>query len=123
MYKSDNLDISNIMNHIISITDLGRGKAAKVLNSVVKEKMPFLIFKNNKPQAALVDIGVYNELVESRKKYLEHLENIQLLEMAEKRMENFDQSKTYTRTEALKKLDLTEEDLASVRDEVELDLY
>jgi prevent-host-death family protein len=121
MYKIDNLDISNVINHMISITDLARGKAAKVLNSVVKEKVPYIILKNNKPLAALVDIDIYNELVDKSKKYSESLENLELLEIAEKRMENFDQAKTYTHAEALKKLNLTEEDLAVVRNEVELD--
>lgn len=122
MYKTDNLDVSNVINHIISITDLARGKAAKVLNSVVKEKVPYIIFRNNKPQAALIDIDIYNELVNVNKKYQEYMENLELLEIAEKRMETFDQTKTYTRAEALKKLNLSEEDLAVVRNEVELDL-
>jgi len=121
MYKIDNLDISNVINHIVSITDLARGKAAKVLNTVVKEKVPFIILKNNKPQAALIDINIYNELVNVSRKYQEYMENIELLKIAEMRMKTFDQAKTYTRTEALKKLNLTEDDLEAVRNEVELD--
>lgn len=121
MLRVDNLDVSKLVNHIISITDLARGKATKVLNTVVKEKVPYLIFKNNKPQAALIDIEVYNDLIQTKKKYDEMMIEEYLLGIAEGRIEKHDPSKTKDFEEVLKKYNIAMADLDAVADKVEIE--
>lgn len=115
------LDINNILNHIVSITDLGRGKATLVLNTIIKEKTPFIIFKNNKPRAAIVDIDVYKDLVETKKKFMDIIEEEYLYQLADKRIANHDPSKTMDFEDLLKKYGVSSESLDATCDDVEFE--
>ncbi|MBF4691507.1 hypothetical protein [Fusibacter ferrireducens] len=40
-----NLDLRSALDHIISVFDLGRGKASKVIQDVEKNKDPYIVVK------------------------------------------------------------------------------
>lgn len=121
MYNTNRLNISDFISHIISITDLGRGKATQVLNAVVNEKVPFLIFKNNKPRAALVDIDIYNDLIETKQKYDELKEEEYLLRLAEERMAASDPDKATIFEDAAKKYNVSIADLDALADKIKIE--
>ena len=107
-------DITSLADRLVSVTDLGRGKAASVVSHITKDKKPFLILKNNKPKAAIIDIDQLNELLEDQ-------ENYRLLLLVQNRMKNYDENKTYSHTEVLEELNITEEEIRAVMDEVEIE--
>jgi prevent-host-death family protein len=60
------MDLRQVFERMISVSDLGRGQASKVMQIVEETGLPFFVMKNNKPQAAIISIRDYDELVKSR---------------------------------------------------------
>ncbi|GAU75419.1 type II toxin-antitoxin system Phd/YefM family antitoxin [Fusibacter sp. 3D3] len=73
------LDLRNALDHIISVSDLGRGKASKVIQDVERNKDQYIVVKNNRPQAVILSVDEYNNLMETR-------EELELLLIATKRI-------------------------------------
>lgn len=73
-----NHDLRPAINHMISVSDLGRGQASRVIQAVEKSKEQYIVVKNNKPQAVLISIEEYMDLMESK-------EELELLLMANER--------------------------------------
>ncbi len=57
-----NFDLRNALDHIISVSELGRGKASRVIQDVETNKDQYIVVKNNKPQAIIMSIEEYTEL-------------------------------------------------------------
>jgi len=74
-----NLDLRDALNHIISLSELGRGQASKVIQVVKSKKEQFIVVKNNKPEAIIMSIEEYNKLMESK-------EELELLLMLQKEL-------------------------------------
>ena len=104
-------DFRGALDHIISVSDLGRGKASKVIQSVELNKEQFIVVKNNKPQAVIMSVDEYNELLESR-------EELELLTLATSRLQNDDESEYTDFDDMLKELNITEEELDELEDSV-----
>lgn len=99
--------LTSLIKHIVSISDLSRGKASKIISKVQKENETYVIIKNNKPAAAIVPI--------------ELLEDYELLSIAAERIRNFDPAKAISHETILNKYNLTEESLAELEDEIEIE--
>lgn len=104
-------DFRGALDHIISVSDLGRGKASKVIQSVELNKEQFIVVKNNKPQAVIMSVEEYNELLEIR-------EELELLTLATSRIQNDDESEYTDFDDMLKELNITEEELDELEDSV-----
>jgi prevent-host-death family protein len=107
-------DFRGALDHIISVSDLGRGKASKVIQSVESSKEQFIVVKNNKPQAIIMSVDEYNEL-------LEYKEELELLLLATKRLKENEESEYSTFEEVMKEFDITEEELDALEDSVEIE--
>lgn len=104
-------DFRGALDHIISVSDLGRGKASKVIQSVESNKEQFIVVKNNKPQAVIMSVDEYNELLELR-------EELELLTLATSRLKDSDESEYTDFDDMLKELNIAEEELDELEDSV-----
>ncbi len=104
-------DFRGALDHIISVSDLGRGKASKVIQSVESSKEQFIVVKNNKPQAIIMSVDEYNELLESK-------EELELLLLATKRLKDADQSEYTSFEDVMKEFDITDDELDDLEDSV-----
>lgn len=59
--------LKELVSQMISVSELSRGRASKIIDEVAKKKKNFLVIKNNKPQAIIVPIDVYDNLFKFRK--------------------------------------------------------
>ncbi|NLI93893.1 MAG: type II toxin-antitoxin system Phd/YefM family antitoxin [Peptococcaceae bacterium] len=60
------MDLRKVFDCMISVSELGRGQASKVIQAVEDFGNPFIVVKNNKPQAVIVSINEYTELMRAK---------------------------------------------------------
>ncbi len=60
------MDLRKVFDCMISVSELGRGQASKVIQAVEDEGNPYIVVKNNKPQAVIISIDEYTELMKAR---------------------------------------------------------
>ncbi|MDR0433918.1 MAG: type II toxin-antitoxin system Phd/YefM family antitoxin [Gracilibacteraceae bacterium] len=60
------MDLRQVFERMISVSELGRGQASKVMQTVDETGLPFFVVKNNKPQAVIISIRDYAELLKAR---------------------------------------------------------
>jgi prevent-host-death family protein len=60
------MDLRKVFDCMISVSELGRGQASKVIQSVEDFGNPYIVVKNNKPQAVIVSINEYTELMRAK---------------------------------------------------------
>ena len=107
-----NLDLRPAINHMISVSDLGRGQASRVIQDVEKSKEQYIVVKNNKPQAVLISIEEYMSLMESK-------EELELLLVANDRMKT--QKDSINFEQILDEFGLTENELDQIESDVDLE--
>lgn len=66
------MDLRRVFDCMISVSELGRGQASKVIQSVEDTGNPYIVVKNNKPQAVIISIEEYTNLMKSK----ENLESL-----------------------------------------------
>ena len=74
---------------LVPISDFSQGKAGKIFNDVAENKKQYIVLKNNQPTAVLISIEEYKETqkkIERLEKFLEAVENMRLLKLAESRV-------------------------------------
>lgn len=122
MFKVDDMsmkkrrfsNLKNLVSYMISVSDLGRGKASKIIEEVAKKKEHFIVIKNNKPQAVIIPIEQYDELMEAQ-------EDLELLQLAIERTKNLKEEECIPFGEILKEEGLTREELKKYIDLVEIE--
>ncbi len=60
------MDLRRVFDCMISVSELGRGQASKVIQAVEDDGSPYIVVKNNKPQAVIVSINEYTELLRAK---------------------------------------------------------
>ncbi len=105
-------DLGNLLKFIISVSDLGRGKASRIINEVSENKHHYLVIKNNKPEAVIVPVEDYI-------KYTEAMEDIALLSIAESRIKYLNPAEAMSHEKVLAQYGLTDEDLDGIDVEIE----
>jgi prevent-host-death family protein len=60
------MDLRKIFDCMISVSELGRGQASKVIQAVEDNGNPYIVVKNNKPQAVIISIDEYTELMRAK---------------------------------------------------------
>ena len=76
---------------LVPISDFSQGKAGKIFNDVAENNNEYIVLKNNQPIAVLLSVKEYRETQEKIAKleaYLEKIENIRLLKLAERRADS-----------------------------------
>lgn len=107
-------DLRDIISRLISVSDLSRGMASKIIQNVGKNKEQYIVVKNNKPEAVIISVEEYIELMEAK-------ENLELLQMAESRMKNYAQEATFSHDEVLNRYNIKEEKLDELMETVEIE--
>ncbi|SCG82853.1 prevent-host-death family protein [Proteiniborus sp. DW1] len=122
-FMTDNTieSLKHIIEKFISISDLSRGKASKVIQDVVKDESQYIIIKNNKPEAVILSLNEYMHLVEIKEKMNEMKEDIELIRLVNERMKNYDIENTMSQDEILKRYNIKEEEIDELIDFVELE--
>jgi prevent-host-death family protein len=73
---------------LIPVSDFSQGKAGKIFNDVAENDTEYIVLKNNQPTAVVLSLKAYRETqekIEKSERLLEKIENIRLLNIAEKR--------------------------------------
>ncbi|MBN2851125.1 MAG: type II toxin-antitoxin system Phd/YefM family antitoxin [Clostridia bacterium] len=108
------INFKSVLDKFISVSDLGRGQASKVIQSVDDHKNQFIVIKNNKPAAIIMSIEEYKELMEAK-------ENLELLLIAAKRTSGLKNDEMIEFDEVLNELGVSKEELEKNKDSVEID--
>lgn len=117
-------DLRAVVGSIISITDLSRGKASKVVQEVAECGKEYIIVKNNEPQAVLISLKDYTQLMNAHdrvNKLEEELENLELLLLAEERMKRISPEELMEEKDVLQELGITAGEIRELIDSVEID--
>ena len=62
-----NRELSDLIESIVSISDFSRGKASQIIQKVSEQNQEYIIVKNNEPQAVLISIPDYIQLMNDKK--------------------------------------------------------
>jgi len=108
------MDLRNALDHIISVSELGRGKASKVIQNVESNKEQYIVVKNNKPQAIIMSIEEYSDLQKLREEY-------ELLKLAAQRVAENTDAEYKTLDDVMKELNIDEKELEDVEDDVDIE--
>ena len=82
------MNIIDFTERLIPISDFSQGKASKIFNDVAENNKQYIVLKNNQPTAVLISIEEYKETqkkIERLEKFLEAVENMRLVKLAESR--------------------------------------
>lgn len=107
-------DLRNIMDKLISVYDLSGGVASKIIQKVEKDKEKYIVVKNNKPEAVILSVEEYDELMETK-------EDLELLQMSNSRIKNYDPEETVSHEDVLKRYNIDEKKLDELMENVEID--
>lgn len=114
MLTGKTLEIVQGFKNMVTVTEIGRGKITSVLNDISKNKQPYFIVRNNKPEAAIVPIEDLESLLEIQ-------ENYELLQLAIERMRTFDPANAITMNDVMKKYGIAEDEVKQGIETVEIE--
>jgi len=60
------MDLRKVFDCMISVSELGRGQASKVIQAIEENGNPYIVVKNNKPQAVIISVDDYIELMKTK---------------------------------------------------------
>lgn len=86
-----NMTLLDLTERLVPISDFSQGKAGKIFNDVAENNNEYIVLKNNQPTAVLLSVKEYRDTQEKIAKleaFLEKIENIRLLKLAERRANN-----------------------------------
>lgn len=116
MPEVSKIDLRDIIGKLISVSDLSRGMASKIIQKVGKDKEQYIVVKNNKPEAVILSVEEYMELMEAK-------ENLELIQMAESRMKNYVPQETASHDDVLNRYNIKEEKLDELMETVEIEWH
>lgn len=105
--------VRSAIEDTVPISQFNRGMAGTIFEEV-KKTGPRVVMKNNKAEAVIVSPKEYIEIQDELNDYL-------LLTMAVERMSHYDPDAVVSQEEMDQRLGITEEDLNSEEDEVEIE--
>lgn len=106
--------LKELVSHMISISELSRGRASKIIDEVAKKKKNFLVIKNNKPQAVIIPIDLYDQLVQAQEDY-------KLLLLALKRTKNLKQEDCSPFEKVVEEAGFTFDEINKLAESVEIE--
>ena len=84
-----NAALLDLTERLVPISDFSQGKAGKIFSDVAENNREYIVLKNNQPTAVIISIQEYKETqqkIARLEKYIEKIENIRLLKLAEERV-------------------------------------
>ena len=79
---------ANMTEKLIPISDFSQGKAGKIFNDVAQNNSEYIVLKNNQPTAVLISVKEYQDTQKKLarlEKFMEAIETIRLLKLAQSR--------------------------------------
>lgn len=101
-----------LAEHMVTISELSRGLASKVLKNLLKTGEPYFITKNSKLEAVMLTMKDYEALLETQ-------ENYSLLLTAQERIKNAKDEDYLPYEELLEEFDIKTEELEGIEIEFE----
>lgn len=83
-----NSALLELTERLVPISDFSQGKAGKIFTDVADNNREYIVLKNNQPTAVIMSIQEYKEVqqkISRLERYIEKIENIRLLRLAESR--------------------------------------
>ena len=83
-----NMTLLDLTERLVPISDFSQGKAGKIFNDVAENNNEYIVLKNNQPTAVLLSVKEYRdtqERIARLEAFLEKIENMRLLKLAERR--------------------------------------
>jgi len=83
-----NSALLELTERLVPISDFSQGKAGKIFADVADNNHEYIVLKNNQPTAVIMSIKEYKEVqrkIERLEMYIDKIENIRLLRLAESR--------------------------------------
>ena len=99
---------TNILHSLVSITQFNKGQASKIFERLKTDKQ-LIVIKNNLPSAIILSPEEYERILEIE-------ENYKLLLAAAERISNKNLENAISEIDALKELNLTEDDITNAED-------
>lgn len=90
-------DLRHVIGKLISVSDLSRGMASKIIQKVGKDKEQYVVVKNNKPEAVILSVEEYMEHMEAK-------EDLELLQIADNRLKNYVPEETASHDDVLNRI-------------------
>ncbi len=112
--KNSKSDLREIISKLISVSDLSRGMASKIIKKVGKDREQYIVIKHNKPEAVILSIEDYLELMDAK-------EDLELIQLSESRIKNYVSEDTISHESVLSKYNISEENLDELIDSVEIE--
>ena len=85
------MTLLDLTERLVPISDFSQGKAGKIFNDVAENNNEYIILKNNQPTAVLISVKEYRDnqkKIAKLEAFLEKIENMRLLKLAESRVDN-----------------------------------
>lgn len=114
MTEVSKTDLRGIIGKLISVSDLSRGMASKIIQKVGKDREQYIVVKNNKPEAVILSVEEYMELMEAK-------EDLELLQMTDIRIKNYVPEETTSHEDVLNRYNIKEERLDELMEIVEIE--
>lgn len=104
----------DLLKNMVSITELNKGKASKIIEEVKKTGYK-VILKNNSPEAVLITPEQFEELISLREEILDMTLGMEAL----KRMSNFNVEETISHEDILDELGISQDELDDIEVSIE----
>lgn len=115
--------IEEFAEKLISVSDFSQGKAGKIISEVAENNSEYIIMKNNQPTAILISVKEYNQMqdkIAKLERFLEDIEDLRLLHLANERMKNPDINWT-SFEDLVEELGFTMEEIDELAESVEIE--
>jgi PHD/YefM family antitoxin component YafN of YafNO toxin-antitoxin module len=115
-----NTTLIDLTERLVPISDFSQGKAGKIFSDVYENNAEYIVLKNNQPTAVVLSIQEYRNIqnkINNMEKMLEDVENIRLLQLANKR----DNSETISFEEIVTKEGYTMDEIKKLSESVEIE--
>ncbi len=119
-----NENLLKFTEHLVSISELSKGKTSKIFDDVKNNNTEYIVLKNNQPTAIVVSMESYRELVKKAAKMealLEKIEEARLFKLAESRMESFDPETAVDFEDFVKEQGFDMDEIVAGADSVEIE--
>lgn len=84
------VEFAEFTEKLVSISDFSQGKAGKIFTDVAENNREYIVLKNNQPTAVVISVEEYKDTqrkIARFEKFLDMIENMRLLKIAESRTE------------------------------------
>jgi len=106
--------LTEFLNNMISVTDLNKGKSAKIIDDVKRTGYK-VILKNNRAEAVIITPGQFEEMINLKEEMQDMIIGMEALS----RLANFNPQKTISHKEMLAEFGITTKELDDI--DVEID--